>query len=102
LEYRHSTGRGGYANFTASPTPPVESPPPHREEFISTGRGGAGNITRSREQSKVRQGDGDVNAPLPHGHAHGLAGKLMDKLIHPHAHEAERIERRVQVEGEAT
>jgi hypothetical protein len=58
-----------------------------------------GNIARSREGSKVRQG-GDANVPTPHSHAHGLAGKLLDKLIHPHVNEAEGIERRLQVGDE--
>ncbi|PPQ70898.1 hypothetical protein CVT26_014217 [Gymnopilus dilepis] len=51
----HSTGRGGAANITSTPEPPVE----HHEhihsgssEFESTGRGGLGNIVRERSPSR--------------------------------------------------
>lgn len=52
----HSTGRGGLANVTSSPAPLPEGAPAHvvrPGEFMSTGRGGAGNI-RDRSKSRVR------------------------------------------------
>lgn len=52
----HSTGRGGLANVTSSPAPPPEGAPAHvarSGEFVSTGRGGAGNI-RDCSKSRVR------------------------------------------------
>lgn len=52
----HSTGRGGLANVTSSPAPLPEGAPAHVArpgEFVSTGRGGAGNI-RDRSKSRAR------------------------------------------------
>ncbi|GJJ10458.1 hypothetical protein Clacol_004684 [Clathrus columnatus] len=53
----HSTGRGGVANFTTSPTPGIDLPPIHEslDAVISSGRGGAGNI-RQASQSRTRGG----------------------------------------------
>ncbi|KAI0777531.1 hypothetical protein BD413DRAFT_181579 [Trametes elegans] len=48
----HSTGRGGRANLTSLPSPPPEPGSPHPQEFETTGRGGAGNIVRSRSASR--------------------------------------------------
>ncbi|OJT12373.1 hypothetical protein TRAPUB_11075 [Trametes pubescens] len=48
----HSTGRGGRANLTSLPSPPPEPSSPHAHEYEATGRGGAGNILRSRSASR--------------------------------------------------
>ncbi|OCH86576.1 hypothetical protein OBBRIDRAFT_737742 [Obba rivulosa] len=49
----HSTGRGGLANITSLPTPPPDYAPPQTAPLAeSTGRGGAGNIVRSRSASR--------------------------------------------------
>ncbi|KAH9896738.1 hypothetical protein C8Q73DRAFT_642931 [Cubamyces lactineus] len=47
----HSTGRGGRANLTSLPSPPLEATPAHTHDFEATGRGGVGNI-RSRSASR--------------------------------------------------
>ena len=49
--HSHSTGRGGRANLTSLPSPPLEATPAHAHEYEATGRGGAGNI-RSRSASR--------------------------------------------------
>ncbi|GLB33132.1 putative protein of unknown function (DUF3602) [Lyophyllum shimeji] len=66
----HSTARGGTANLTAAPSPPVEHPhahahvhvrapsPPRVGEYESTGRGGAGNMVRDRARSAGAAGAG--------------------------------------------
>ncbi|KAM5534744.1 hypothetical protein V8D89_011608 [Ganoderma adspersum] len=48
----HSTGRGGRANLTSKHTPPLESVSAHPHEFETTGRGGVGNMIRSRSGSR--------------------------------------------------
>ncbi|PIL27393.1 hypothetical protein GSI_10541 [Ganoderma sinense ZZ0214-1] len=48
----HSTGRGGRANLTSKHTPPLESVSAHPYEFETTGRGGVGNMIRSRSSSR--------------------------------------------------
>ncbi|KAJ6586688.1 hypothetical protein B0H10DRAFT_2094573 [Mycena sp. CBHHK59/15] len=59
----HSTGRGGLANLTSSHTPDIESPPHPAHEYESSGRGGAGNISRSRERGEDAEKE-----------KHGIAG----------------------------
>lgn len=49
---RHSTGRGGRANLTDLHSPPPEAPPHQHAEFEAIGRGGAGNMVRSRSHSR--------------------------------------------------
>ncbi|KAJ7256139.1 hypothetical protein B0H12DRAFT_1049849 [Mycena haematopus] len=81
----HSTGRGGLANLTASPAPPPEHVVHHLHpgEYESSGRGGAGNISRSRER-----GDENRSASKERG---GIAG-LWDRMHgHPHGHAPETI-----------
>ncbi|THV08320.1 hypothetical protein K435DRAFT_847197 [Dendrothele bispora CBS 962.96] len=54
----HSTGRGGFANHVHSPPPGVEHhyPPHQQSDFVSTGRGGRGNLVdRSRSASRDPQ-----------------------------------------------
>jgi len=71
----HSTGRGGLANLTDKPTPHESSPsalphsPAHQQEYFSSGRGGAGNMIRSRSGSR------DVEKHH-HAHAVGLPSHL--------------------------
>ncbi|KAI0701608.1 hypothetical protein C8Q76DRAFT_234960 [Earliella scabrosa] len=48
----HSTGRGGRANITALHSPPLEPSSPHPNEYETTGRGGVGNMVRSRSGSR--------------------------------------------------
>ncbi|KAI1798343.1 hypothetical protein LXA43DRAFT_1088450 [Ganoderma leucocontextum] len=48
----HSTGRGGRANLTTMHTPPLEPVSAHPSEFETTGRGGVGNMIRSRSGSR--------------------------------------------------
>ncbi|KZT66530.1 hypothetical protein DAEQUDRAFT_446799 [Daedalea quercina L-15889] len=58
-EGRHSTGRGGLANITAMTSPPPDSPTPlspHQAEY--SGRGGVGNIFRSRSRSASKDRGG--------------------------------------------
>lgn len=55
--FRHSTGRGGLANFTTAPSPGIDLPPIHESHgdsiVVSSGRGGAGNI-RQTSRSRTR------------------------------------------------
>ncbi|KAJ7030738.1 hypothetical protein C8F04DRAFT_1112912 [Mycena alexandri] len=57
----HSTGRGGLANLTSLPAPPPDQLVHHAGEYESSGRGGAGNMSSSRERtgSKERSGSKD-------------------------------------------
>ncbi|KAI0746620.1 hypothetical protein C8Q80DRAFT_1104668 [Daedaleopsis nitida] len=48
----HSTGRGGRANITDLHSPPLEPSSPHPHEYETTGRGGVGNMIRSRSGSR--------------------------------------------------
>ncbi|KAJ7757204.1 hypothetical protein DFH07DRAFT_919687 [Mycena maculata] len=75
----HSTGRGGLANLTASPAPPPDHPVHHPGAYESSGRGGAGNMSReaSREGSKERSASKD--------RAGGIAG-LWNRMHPHHAH----------------
>lgn len=52
----HSTGRGGAANLTSAPGPAVEHHNPEHGEYLSSGRGGAGNISRDRSGSRDPEG----------------------------------------------
>ncbi|KAF8513998.1 hypothetical protein BU17DRAFT_94867 [Hysterangium stoloniferum] len=54
----HSTGRGGSANITTSPSPHVEHAAHHLQGVISSGRGGVGNI---RDTSRTRDASADAN-----------------------------------------
>ena len=48
----HSTGRGGRANLTNLHSPPLEASSPHPHDYETTGRGGVGNMVRSRSGSR--------------------------------------------------
>ncbi|KAF8186524.1 hypothetical protein K438DRAFT_1677805 [Mycena galopus ATCC 62051] len=73
----HSTGRGGLANLTAAPAPPPEQVVHHPGTYESSGRGGVGNMSRSRE----RTGSQERSASKDRG---GIAG-LWNRM-HGHAH----------------
>lgn len=77
--HRHSTGRGGAANFAHTPTPGVEHPQHQHSDYISSGRGGAGNISRDRSASR----DPAHRASSKDKEKHGIAGFLR-KVTHPH------------------
>nr|GAT53573.1 predicted protein [Mycena chlorophos] len=51
----HSTGRGGLANLTSSPTPAQDVVEHHPGAYESSGRGGAGNMSRERSASGSRE-----------------------------------------------
>ncbi|KAF7369366.1 hypothetical protein MVEN_00265200 [Mycena venus] len=84
----HSTGRGGIANLTSSPAPPPEQVVHHAGAYESSGRGGAGNFSRSRErtasQERERSGSKDRAGGIAglwnrmHGHGHGHGGAAGD------------------------
>ncbi|KAI0259985.1 hypothetical protein BC834DRAFT_902893 [Gloeopeniophorella convolvens] len=88
----HSTGRGGLANLTAGALPhsegavhPHAADHPHvthSHEYESTGRGGAGNISRSRSQSR------DPSHKEPGHKDHGLAA-LLHRIGHHSEHKDE-------------
>lgn len=74
----HSTGRGGLANLTEKHTPGVEGVPHtsgvNEGDYVSQGRGGAGNI-HARSPSREPKGgvlgglaDKVHNLHLGHGH----------------------------------
>ena len=73
--HSHSTGRGGLANLTEKHTPGVEGVPyqsnANEGDYVSQGRGGAGNI-RARSRSKE---------PNHHG---GVLSGLADKVHNMH------------------
>lgn len=78
--YRHSTGRGGAANLTPGELPYVEDPvnplsanhphATHKHDLLSSGRGGAGNIDRSRSREPTDN------------RGHGVSG-LLHRVTHP-------------------
>ncbi|EMD31986.1 hypothetical protein CERSUDRAFT_88593 [Gelatoporia subvermispora B] len=73
----HSTGRGGLANITSLPSPPPDYTPPQPTPIAeSTGRGGAGNIIRSRSASRGPERSRSRSASKDR---HGLA-HLWNKL----------------------
>ncbi|KAJ4479315.1 hypothetical protein J3R30DRAFT_3733630 [Lentinula aciculospora] len=97
-----STGRGGAGNIRSPsrdvgshPHTPVQ-PDPHQEELIraeadrdgvhSTGRGGLGNMSRSRSRAR------DTQTPVaehsrsgdPEHHRHAGVSELIHKVLHPH------------------
>jgi len=72
----HSTGRGGVANLTGAPGPGVEHHLHEHGGFLSSGRGGAGNISRDRSASR----DPEQRSKSKD---HGVAG-FIGKLTHPH------------------
>lgn len=78
---RHSTGRGGRANMTAMHSPPPEPASPHLHEYEMTGRGGAGNIVRSRSASRDPSHSRSRSASRTPSkdHASGLA-RLLNKV----------------------
>lgn len=62
-------------------SPPPETPPHHAPEFEAIGRGGAGNIVRSRSHSRD-----------PHGEPHRAASrdriaKVWQKITHQQPHD---------------
>jgi len=79
----HSTGRGGTANLTPGDVPYVEAPvnpyganhphATHKHDHESAGRGGAGNIDRSRSREPA---DGERRT------APGLTG-FLQRVAHP-------------------
>lgn len=73
----HSTGRGGVANLTSAPGPGIEHHIPEHGEYLSAGRGGAGNISRDRSASR----DPEKRSKSKEGH--GIGG-LLSKLTHSH------------------
>ncbi|KAJ7664981.1 hypothetical protein B0H17DRAFT_1091029 [Mycena rosella] len=85
LDGVHSTGRGGLANLTAAPAPPPDAVVHHPGTYESTGRGGAGNISRSRERTSAETSR-ERGASRDRGEKGGIAG-LWGRL-HPHAHPA--------------
>ncbi|KAK7051889.1 hypothetical protein R3P38DRAFT_2857603 [Favolaschia claudopus] len=72
LEGVHSTGRGGIANLTSSHAPPPEQIAHHPGEYESSGRGGAGNMSRSRERTSSKERSSGIaglwNRMQGHGH----------------------------------
>ena len=77
---RHSTGRGGLANMTALHSPPPEGVLHHDVTYEVMGRGGAGNIIRSRSASR----DPESRTRSPSGDRHGIA-KLWNKMSRSHS-----------------
>ncbi|KAJ7220854.1 hypothetical protein GGX14DRAFT_432275 [Mycena pura] len=70
----HSTGRGGLANLTDAPAPPLDVPVHQRAKYESSGRGGVGNMSHSRERSRSASKDRTGIAGLwnrIHGNGHG-------------------------------
>ncbi|KAJ7836909.1 hypothetical protein B0H14DRAFT_3870674 [Mycena olivaceomarginata] len=84
----HSTGRGGLANLTSSPAPPPETLVHHLGVYESSGRGGAGNMSTSRERGgEQRALSGSRERGTSKDHAGGVAG-LWNRIHggHGHAH----------------
>jgi hypothetical protein len=85
--YRHSTGRGGAANLTPGEVPYVEAPvnplganhphATHQHDHASSGRGGVGNIDRSRSRE-----------PSDKDRGHGVTG-FLHRVAHPGAPKGE-------------
>lgn len=83
----HSIGRGGVANLTPGEMPNIEAPvnplsanhphATHTHDLLSTGRGGAGNIERSRSRE-----------PSDKDRGHGLTG-LLHRVTHTGAQKGE-------------
>ncbi|KAI0708123.1 hypothetical protein C8T65DRAFT_214603 [Cerioporus squamosus] len=76
----HSTGRGGRANMTAMHSPPPEPSSPHHHEYEATGRGGVGNIVRSRSGSREPRSRSQSRGPNSRGSS--LARMLNKVGIH--------------------
>ncbi|KAI0646188.1 hypothetical protein C8Q79DRAFT_926215 [Trametes meyenii] len=86
----HSTGRGGRANLTSLPSPPLEPSSPHPHDYEATGRGGAGNIrsrsgsrgptSRSRSASRGPSGSKDRGSSL---------ARMLNKVGLHHTHDKE-------------
>jgi len=74
----HSTGRGGLANVTSAHGPGIEKVQHLDVPFVSSGRGGAGNI-RSRSASR------EPGSRNPSKEKHTV-GQIWNKVIHPHSH----------------
>jgi hypothetical protein len=70
LPHSHSTGRGGAANLTSAAGPAVEHHPHEHGEYLSAGRGGAGNIVKDRSVSR----DPEQRSKSKEGH--GITGFL--------------------------
>lgn len=72
----HSTGRGGVANLTDLQSPPPEALPVHHHgEYEAIGRGGAGNIVRSRSHSRD---------PEHRSSSRDRIAKVWQKITHQH------------------
>jgi hypothetical protein len=81
---RHSTGRGGAANLTPGEVPYIEVPvdphganhphATHNHDYESTGRGGVGNIERSRSR--------EPRDPNSKDHGSGLT-EFLQRVTHP-------------------
>ncbi|KAI0826972.1 hypothetical protein BC628DRAFT_185707 [Trametes gibbosa] len=83
----HSTGRGGRANITSLPSPPLEPTSPHTHDYEATGRGGAGNIrsrsaSRGPEQSRSRSASRGPSSSKDRGNS--LARMLNKVGLHSH------------------
>ncbi|KAI0635037.1 hypothetical protein C8Q77DRAFT_671096 [Trametes polyzona] len=88
----HSTGRGGRANLTSLPSPPLEPVSPQPHEYEATGRGGAGNIrsrsaSRGPEQSRSRSASRGPSSSKDRGSS--LARMLNKVGIHQHPRDGE-------------
>lgn len=84
----HSTGRGGRANLTSLPSPLPEPSSPHAHDYEATGRGGAGNILRSRsasrgpDHSRSRSASRGPSSSKDRGNS--LARMLNKVILHQH------------------
>ncbi|RPD65329.1 hypothetical protein L226DRAFT_245213 [Lentinus tigrinus ALCF2SS1-7] len=79
-EVIHSTGRGGRANMSSMHSPPPEPASPHAHDFEATGRGGVGNIVRSRSGSREPRSRSASRGP--NGRGSSLARMLNKVGIH--------------------
>ncbi|KAJ7872964.1 hypothetical protein B0H13DRAFT_1723616 [Mycena leptocephala] len=89
VEGIHSTGRGGLANLTSVPSPPPDTVQHHPGAYESSGRGGAGNISASRERGagsreRVSNSQERGSREREQEEKGGIAG--LWNRIHPHAH----------------
>ncbi|KAH9849645.1 hypothetical protein C2E23DRAFT_888126 [Lenzites betulinus] len=87
----HSTGRGGRANLTSLPSPPLEPASPHAHDYEATGRGGIGNIhsrsaSRGPEQSRSRSASRGPSGSKDRGSS--LARMLNKVGLHSPGHHA--------------
>ncbi|KAJ7099031.1 hypothetical protein C8R43DRAFT_1244332 [Mycena crocata] len=92
VEGVHLTGRGGLANLTSAPAPPLDAVAHHPGAYESTGRGGVGNMSRSRERGSmerrpsgsIERGSLERSGSKDRGDKGGIAG-LWGRM-HGHGH----------------